>query len=289
MKEFFENDQKYVNIGKIGKLGDHNQIGIFYGANEETIEKIFQSCLNKAQEELKKELDEKSGFLDEMERLIAEKMQEILFRVDLSTACSSTVINDTLQKNIGKLEGEIGKWISAILQEIKSSDDKLATIQAEIRKASTALAENTIVLNEFIALCYCKRVCNYVQLDAIKGCLIGGAIGDALGFSVEFYEDSEIFKKYGEKGITALQLYDGIARFSDDTQMTLFTADGLISASRRYQKPTADEYIQCIYESYLNWLYTQDNTFILGNEIARSDLLQIKELYAQRAPGITCL
>ena len=142
---------------------------------------------------------------------------------------------------------------------------------------------------EFIALCYCKRACHYVQLDTIQGCLIGGAIGDALGFPVEFYEDCDIFKKYGENGITELQLYGGLARFSDDTQMSLFTADGLLSASKRFQNPTADEYVQCIYESYLNWLYTQDDTFILDEKIVRSELLKVKELHQQRGPGRTCL
>ena len=142
---------------------------------------------------------------------------------------------------------------------------------------------------EFIALCYCKRICHYVQLDAIQGCLIGGAIGDAFGFSVEFYEDCDIFKKYGENGITELQLYGGVAHFSDDTQMSLFTCDGLISASKHFENPTADDYIQFIYESYMNWLYTQDNTFVLDEKIARSDLLKFKELHQQRGPGRTCL
>lgn len=143
--------------------------------------------------------------------------------------------------------------------------------------------------DEFIALCYCKQACNYVQLDTIQGCLIGGAIGDAFGFPVEFYEDCDIFKKYGENGITELQLYGGIAHFSDDTQMSLFTCDGLISASNRFENPTADNYIQCIYESYMNWLHTQDNTFLLDEKIARSDLLKVKELHQQRGPGRTCL
>ena len=105
-----------------------------------------------------------------------------------------------------------------------------------------------------LALAYCKRFCNYVEKDAIQGCLIGGAIGDAFGLPVEFYEDCDIFRKYGENGITELQLYGGIAHVSDDTQMTLFTADGLLSASKRFEKPTVDGFVRCIYESYMNWL-----------------------------------
>ena len=143
--------------------------------------------------------------------------------------------------------------------------------------------------DEFLALCYLKRACNYVQLDTIQGCLIGGAIGDALGFPVEFLEDCSIFKKYGENGITELQLYNGIAHFSDDTQMSLFTADGLIAAYKKLEKPTADDYIKSIYESYLNWFYTQDNTYSMPVGVYHSDLLNVKDLHQQRGPGRTCL
>ena len=41
--------------------------------------------------------------------------------------------------------------------------------------------------------------------DRIRGSLIGGAIGDALGYPVEFiYSFEEIQKRYGERGITRL-------------------------------------------------------------------------------------
>ena len=68
------------------------------------------------------------------------------------------------------------------------------------------------------------------QMKAV-GSLVGGAVGDALGYAVEFYEDSTIFKKYGENGITDYHLCDGVALISDDTQMTMFTAEGLLSAN----------------------------------------------------------
>lgn len=38
--------------------------------------------------------------------------------------------------------------------------------------------------------------------DSFRGCLIGGAVGDALGYAVEFMQASDIFRKYGEGGIT---------------------------------------------------------------------------------------
>ena len=95
------------------------------------------------------------------------------------------------------------------------------------------------------------------------GCIFGGAAGDALGYPVEFMEADTIFFRYGDRGITRYATANGKALISDDTQMTLFTADGLFAAERRYRCPTAAQYIGCIHESYLNWLVTQDKTFRL--------------------------
>ena len=69
--------------------------------------------------------------------------------------------------------------------------------------------------------------------EKFRGCLIGGAAGDALGYAVEFMEDADIFRKYGENGITEYDLYKGTAQISDDTQMTLFTATGLLLGTTR--------------------------------------------------------
>ena len=45
--------------------------------------------------------------------------------------------------------------------------------------------------------------------DKIRGSLFGGAIGDALGYPVEFMRSSEIFKRYGENGICDYQREEG--------------------------------------------------------------------------------
>lgn len=71
------------------------------------------------------------------------------------------------------------------------------------------------------------------DLNKFKGCLIGGAVGDALGYAVEFMFASDIFGKYGENGITEYKLRSGVAEISDDTQMTLFTATGLLVETTR--------------------------------------------------------
>ena len=51
------------------------------------------------------------------------------------------------------------------------------------------------------------------DLNRIKGCLVGGAVGDALGYAVEFSTLSEIIRKFGESGIKRYEL-DGGTRIS---------------------------------------------------------------------------
>ena len=69
--------------------------------------------------------------------------------------------------------------------------------------------------------------------DKFRGCLIGGAAGDALGYAVEVLREGQIFRKYGERGITEYEPTGGVAQISDDTQMTLFTANGLLLGMTR--------------------------------------------------------
>lgn len=71
--------------------------------------------------------------------------------------------------------------------------------------------------------------------DLFIASLLGGAIGDALGYTVEFMTLDKIKSKFGEHGITGLKSdkVTGRALISDDTQMTLFTADGMIWAYQR--------------------------------------------------------
>ena len=67
--------------------------------------------------------------------------------------------------------------------------------------------------------------------DRFLGCLLGGAVGDALGAPVEFMSRAAILGKFGPDGITDYApIYGGLGRITDDTQMTLFTAEGLLRA-----------------------------------------------------------
>ena len=67
------------------------------------------------------------------------------------------------------------------------------------------------------------------------GCLLGGAIGDALGAPIEFDSISEIRSQFGLNGLTHFApAYGRTGAITDDTQMTLFSAEGLIRAQARW-------------------------------------------------------
>lgn len=129
--------------------------------------------------------------------------------------------------------------------------------------------------------------------DKYLGSLLSGAIGDALGYSVEFMTESEIKREYGGP-IEAFDLTNGKAIISDDTQMTMFTANALLNAyAILYLKGddyNHDVYVNNIYLSYLDWLDTQ-----LGNHSynplknTNSFITIYPSLHASRDPGFTCL
>ena len=126
--------------------------------------------------------------------------------------------------------------------------------------------------------------------NRIRGCLLGGAIGDALGYPVEFLSRTAICSRFGADGIRDYVLRDGVAQISDDTQMTLFTANGLLfgktrAMTRGISAPCQD-YIFC---SYQDWLKTQRSKYPTGRDGRCSWLLNLPELYSRRAPGNTCL
>lgn len=120
--------------------------------------------------------------------------------------------------------------------------------------------------------------------DIIAGSLVGGAAGDALGYTVEFESLGVIKAAYGKDGISAYEPVNGVAQISDDTQMTLFTADALTQLRKEpYNFEKALRYIK---DDYLAWFRTQGGQARLA---PHSVLEDIPELHSRRAPGITCL
>jgi ADP-ribosylglycohydrolase len=121
--------------------------------------------------------------------------------------------------------------------------------------------------------------------DRVRGCLLGGAVGDALGAPVEFISWAEIERRHGERGITAIP---APGHFTDDTQMTLFTSEGLIRANVRGRSKGIAHPPDVVYYAYLRWLHTQGGQ-VEDDWILEGWLVTDARLHRREAPGNTCL
>lgn len=125
--------------------------------------------------------------------------------------------------------------------------------------------------------------------DHATACLLAGAAGDALGAPVEFMDLTAIVRRFGVGGIRDyVPAYGGLGRITDDTQMTLFTAEGCLRALHHVRTTGRDDSERIIRAAYLRWLETQTKTAAAGDEQS-SFLMQQKALFSLRAPGNTCL
>ena len=98
------------------------------------------------------------------------------------------------------------------------------------------------------------------KLERFKGCMLGGATGDALGYVIEFDSLNAIRRKYGPHGLRTIlkSKKDGNkAVISDDTQLTLFTADGLLWAAE-----DGVDSVDRVFRSYMRWYYTQTERIV---------------------------
>jgi ADP-ribosylglycohydrolase len=106
----------------------------------------------------------------------------------------------------------------------------------------------------------------YTKIDRSRASLILGAVGDALGVAVEFMKRDEIIAKYGDSpnAIKGIQFpdeaYGKKGAITDDTQMTLFAADGLLSAENEVLHEEIDR-LQGVLKVLYTWA-TVDNVLI---------------------------
>jgi len=118
-------------------------------------------------------------------------------------------------------------------------------------------------------------------VDKFRGSLLAGAVGDALGGAIEFEHMDAIRARFGPDGLTDYApAYGKVGAITDDTQMTLFTLEGLVIARKHGTDPLWD-----VRAAYARWLHTQ------GGPAVRAEgwLLDSPGMFSQRAPGTTCL
>jgi len=117
------------------------------------------------------------------------------------------------------------------------------------------------------------------SFDAFEGCVLGLAIGDALGFPAEFRRREQILAAFPPDGITGFVAVHDPAwpprpiifgaqhppgTFTDDTQMSVAVAEGLLDAGRA----DLDTLMAAVGRRFVRWSRSADN---------------------DRAPGATCM
>lgn len=112
--------------------------------------------------------------------------------------------------------------------------------------------------------------------DRARGCLMGGALGDALGGPLEFLPLEQIRRRFPDGADM-----DSPGLITDDTQMSLFTADGLI------RSVFGGDRSQLLWQAYQRWLLTQGPVDPFPE--THDWLLGHRRLWASRAPGASCV
>lgn len=134
----------------------------------------------------------------------------------------------------------------------------------------------------------CKRVApgHDEAVSRRLASLIGGALGDAFGYPVALDDLEAIRKRHGSAGLREPEFRRDILVVSDETQLTLFTLEGLTRAMLEHNQSEHDLLAQ-IRLSYLDWLESQGLGSGDGNHATR--LLKHAVLHAQRTPCKTCI
>ena len=71
------------------------------------------------------------------------------------------------------------------------------------------------------------------KLASYRGCLLGLAVGDAMGYTVDSKSWAEICEDYGPNGLLGYDLVNGCADITSYTQLTAFVCNGLLLGAIR--------------------------------------------------------
>ncbi|WP_137395842.1 ADP-ribosylglycohydrolase family protein [Agrobacterium larrymoorei] len=94
--------------------------------------------------------------------------------------------------------------------------------------------------------------------DQIKSSIMCGMFGDMLGAALEFESSIDFFSNLNLSDALAMIAEDGVTpSFTDDTQMTLFTLEGLIRAALRHSDGGIADYVGVVRNALKRWFITQ--------------------------------
>lgn len=182
--------------------------------------------------------------------------------------------------------GRSGTIAARLLVELGVVPDEAINI---VRKARPGAIENNAQETHVrsIKAIHPRREVRY---DRIFGCIIGGELGDALGYPIEFDYLASVRRKWGPDGLTVPAPDGGpFTTVSDDTQMTLFTFEGLLEAwggSGLWPSYLEDRIVESIGAHYKHWLGTQGYDVESNTE---SWLVKRSSMRVPRAPGNKCI
>ncbi|SDK85562.1 ADP-ribosylglycohydrolase [Nonomuraea maritima] len=148
--------------------------------------------------------------------------------------------------------------------------------------------------------------------ERVRGCLLGGAIGDALGAPIEFQSLADILREHRGSIQGYVATWRGAKGLvTDDTQMTLFTAEALAAfrttpPAPRFHEPQEpgavpqgpgggfEGYaaaVRAVRAAYLRWDDTQHHRAPPPPDRSHRTgwLREEGWLYSRRAPGNACL
>jgi ADP-ribosyl-[dinitrogen reductase] hydrolase len=125
----------------------------------------------------------------------------------------------------------------------------------------------------------------------VRGSLLGGAVGDALRAPVEFMKLTEIEQKFRTKEIQNFSpAYGKLGAITDDTQMTMFNAEGMLRWESRLRDHGMASHEACMGHAYLRRLRTLGE---FTDKPPKFDcpgwLYNVPGLHRRRGPGATCL
>ena len=126
-----------------------------------------------------------------------------------------------------------------------------------------------------------------------SGCLLGGAVADALGASVEGLNLTEIHELYGTDGLRDYtEIFGRKGAVTACTQLVLFTAEGVLRAKvKAEESSTSLAIVAPVYNAYQRWLATQDGICdaTLFKGFGGGHLIRWPELYHDRHAEPCCL
>lgn len=129
------------------------------------------------------------------------------------------------------------------------------------------------------------------DIGRLRGCLVAGAIGDALGANTENLPMEVVYERHGPQGITDLPEE---AHITDDTQMTLFTFEAVIRSHVSERITGLANFAHVMQNAYQRWLHTQKTPWAKARGVLSTEdepdgwLITHRDLFRMRAPGLTC-